>query len=120
MAVDVRVDRDVVDVCLDGWDRVWAMKQRLELPVSRIRDARVDDRKTALADVRWRTWGTGLPGVVGAGHHRGRKARKQFVVVYRGDRLLVIDLEDSTFDRVVLQVVDPDAVAAAINSARSG
>ena len=120
MGVRVETSSEVLDVFVDGADRYWGFRSRLEIPMSRVTGARVVDADEAKADVTWRTGGLGFPGVALVGHFRGREARKQWWRVYRADRVVVIDLTpDSQFDRIVLQIDDPEAVADAVNGART-
>ncbi len=117
MSVKVGVESEAVDVHIDGMDKVWALRRRLELPLGRITSVRVDDATTLRADLRWRVAGTGLGRIASAGIFRGRDAKKQFWVAFKAPRLLAIELGGSIYDRVVLQVDDPDRIAHSIEQA---
>lgn len=124
MSISVLVSAGALDVRVGGWDRVWGLRSRIEVPLARVRDARVVDLAEVRGD-RWlRTGGLGVPGVASVGHFRGREAKRQWWRVYRAARVLVIELTpESHFDRIVLPLEDPDAVAARIREAlppRSG
>lgn len=120
MSVTVSCAADVLDIDVRGADRFWGVRSRLEIPLSRVTDARVLPTREAKADLWIRTGGLGMPGVAAVGHFRGRAAKKQWWRVYRAPEVLVIELApESTFDRVVLQVDDPAATAAEILRARS-
>jgi hypothetical protein len=120
VSVTVSCATDVLDVDVRGADRLWGLRSRLEIPLSRVTDARVLPTREAKADLWIRTGGLGVPGVAAVGHFRGRVAKKQWWRVYRAPEVLVIELApESTFDRVVLQVDDPAAIAAEILRARS-
>ena len=117
MSVRVEVGADVVDVHVEGIDRLWGLRSRLELPVSRITAARVLPANWARGDLRLRTGGLGIPGFAAVGHFRGSCAKNQWWRVYRADQVLVICLDpQSTFSRVVLELSDPELVAESINA----
>ena len=120
MAVSIEVSADALDISVDGLDQVWGFRKRIEVPLSRVVDARVVPAAEAKADGRWRSAGLGLPGVAAVGHFRGRGAPRQWWRVYRAEQVLVVDLDPSSaFDRLVLEVDDAEAVADRINAARS-
>jgi hypothetical protein len=62
MAISVEPNPSTLTVRLSGWDRVFALKGRLEIPLDRIVDVTVVDR----SDVGWPPWlrapGTFVPG----------------------------------------------------------
>jgi hypothetical protein len=60
--------------------------------------------------------GTGWPGVIALGTRRGSFG-KDFAAVSRDRPAVVLELDDAEFSRLVLCVADPDAAAAAVESA---
>ncbi len=121
MGVQVVATGEVLDVFVSGMDRIWGLRSRLEIPMSRVDGARVAPAAEAKAELSIRTGGLGVPGLALVGHFRGRTVKKQWWRVYRAEAVLIVELSaDSQFDRLVLQVDEPAAVAAAIEAARSG
>lgn len=119
MGVEVRVSSEAVDIEISGWDRVLGFRTRIEIPLARVRAARVVPDGEAKSDLWIRTGGTAVPGLAAVGFFRGRHHKRQWWRVYRSDQVLVIDLDPaSAFDRVVLEVDGPDAIAARINHKR--
>jgi hypothetical protein len=119
--MSVRVDTSpvAVDVRIGGMDRLWGFRKQIEVPLARVEEARVVPADEAKADLRLRTAGLGMPGLAAVGHFRGRERRRQWWRVYRGDRVVVIDLDPaSAFDRLVLEIEDPETTAALVNAAR--
>jgi hypothetical protein len=108
MSVDVYVHPDTVDITFGGLDRLWALKDRLILPMDEITSARVVSRQEAQADLGWRVGGTYWPGVVAAGHYtvKGRKGARQLWCVYRDDEVLSITTTRERPCKVVLQHPD--------------
>ncbi len=118
MNVRVEVGTEVVDVHVEGIDRLWGLRSRIELPVSRITAARVLPTSWAKGDLRLRAGGLGFPGLATVGHFRGRCAKKQWWRVYRAAEVLVICMDPkSSFSRVVLEVPNPEVVAESVNAA---
>lgn len=118
MTVRVEVSPVALDVFVEGADRFWGLRSRLEVPLGRVEGARVVQAGDARSDLRFRTGGLGVPGVATVGYHRGKEAVRQWWRVYRADRVVVIDLDDqSHFDRIVLEVDDPDVTASMIERA---
>lgn len=115
MSVEAIASADALDVFVGGADRIWGWRSRLEIPMGRVLDVRVVPTIEAKSDQWLRTLGLGIPKLAAVGHFRGRLAKKQWWRVYRAPRVVMIELAPaSQFDRIVLQVRDPDATAADI------
>jgi hypothetical protein len=113
MAVNVDVRDGEVDIRLDGWDALWALRQRLILPTSDIVSARVVPVEEAHAGRSWRLGGSLFPNVVTAGNFlfKGRPGARQFWSVYRDPDVLVIDTTLERPARIVLQHPDRNDLA---------
>ena len=103
-------------VNVTGVDKLLALKSRLEVPLEHV--AGVELRPEAA-----RTWwhgfrlpGTHIPGVVTAGsfYHSGEWV---FWDIHDSDKTLAIQLRDEHYTRLVIQVDDPEATAAALEAA---
>ena len=111
----LELSADALTVTLRGWERVWALRRRLIIPRGKIVQA---EWHSAPFEIRaWlRLAGTALPGVLAAGTFYGQ-GMKQFLYVrrQRGSRhatvanVLVLDLRDLFYRRVVLSCVEADA-----------
>ncbi len=102
-------------VHVEGMDRVWALKSQLTIPLVHVRAATVDP---VIADSRkgWRLPGVNIRGVIVAGtfHHDGDRV---FWDVHDGAKAVVIELADETYQRLVIEVDDPQATAEQITKA---
>jgi hypothetical protein len=104
---EVAIVGDRLRVRLSGWDRVWALKREIEVPLSQVRS--VEPAPPGLHPRGLRAPGSHLPGVITAGTYR-RRSGKEFWSVRSKSRAVVIDLaEGASYDRLVLQVPDPNA-----------
>jgi hypothetical protein len=110
------VTGDTLALHLSRKDEALALKRSFELPLSHVVGVRVEPRKAMEAERGIRAPGTGFPGKVALGTWRG-KGGKQFWYVHSGDRVLVLDLADEDYARLVLEVADPDAWASQIREA---
>ena len=110
----VEIVGDRLRVRLDGWDRVWAFKRELEVPLAHVRGV-----EPAPAEIRprgLRAPGSYWPGLIAAGTYR-RRAGKEFWSVRDRSRAVVVHVADDAYDRLVLQVPDPSATIAEIRRA---
>ena len=108
--VDVTIEGDDIVFEVEGWDKFWALKSRLKIPLAHVKGARVDDDA---AKGWWhgvRLWGADLPGVITAGTFY-RKGRVVFYDTHKPEHTIVVELEHEDYDRLILQVREPgDAV----------
>lgn len=114
----IGVEGDRLVVTLQGWEQVWALKQRIDVPLSAVRSVRVnDDQGLKPSGFRapgsyWPFW----PGKIMAGTYR-KRGSKQFWSVRDPMKAVVIDLEGADYARLVIQVPDAAATAAMLRNA---
>jgi hypothetical protein len=114
VAIDV-VDSSLV-VVMGGLDGIAGLRRRIRFPLTHVRSATIGRRVGS--NPGWCIAGTHLPGILTAGTFR-QQGRVAFWNVRRSKRPLVVDLEGADYDRLVVEVPDPDAAVAAIRSAIS-
>ncbi|MDQ1712964.1 MAG: hypothetical protein QOE45_2414 [Frankiaceae bacterium] len=116
MAVRLEIDASEVVVTLTGLDVLWAWKRRLRIAFPQVGSARAVSRAETRR-LRWRLWGSNLPGVLVAGRFWSR-GRNEFWCVHSARTLLEVACPSGTpYDLVYLQVDDPESVAARIGAA---
>lgn len=115
----VEVGADAVTVTMQGAMPVFALRRRLRLRLDDISTAHADDfARNLLGGFRV---GTAFPRVMYAGwFHRGSRGW-DFFAVYRARTALVLDLVAGRrrFRRVIVEVADHRAAAAAIEAAKA-
>ena len=113
MGVIVRVEGDRIVVELDGWDRLLAVKGRLDIPLSAVSSIEAKSREEIQRlPGRWlRLPGTYVPSMVHHGSY-GRRPNRDFWALFRQQRVLVLWLDGWAYQRIVLGMDDPDGVAA--------
>ncbi|NXY94129.1 hypothetical protein HYE82_06910 [Streptomyces sp. BR123] len=111
----ITVENTALIVTVEGLDKLWALKSRLEIPLANVRGATHDpgiirDRKGVRAP------GTHLPGVITAGtwHHEGERI---FWDVRNPEKAIVIELADVRYTRLIVEVDNPRAVVTLIEQA---
>lgn len=117
--VNVTLNGDRIRFEVEGWDKLWALKSYLEIPVAHIRAARIDP----VAALGW--WkgfklpGTNIPGILAAGTFiQGDGA--VFYDVHDTDNTIVLDLDHEHYKRLVIEVENPPETLAMIERARAG
>lgn len=98
---------------LTGARRAFGRWRPLAVPLAAVRAVRVDPAAArAFPGARWGV-ATNIPGVVNIGSFR-RGGRRDFWDVADPDRAIVVELDGARYDRLLLEVDDPEAAAAAI------
>ena len=114
---DVELTEDALIIHVRGMDRVFALKSRLEIPLSHVVGADVDPELGQPPPWKsLRLTATQIPWVVTAGtfYHEGERV---FWDVHDPEKVVVIRLSDERYVRLVVGVEDPPATAKAIQGA---
>jgi len=103
----------IIDV--QGLDKLWTLKSQLTIPMAHVRGATADP-SIASESKGWRGPGANIPGVIVAGtfHQEGKRV---FWDVHNKDKAVVIELEDDSYQRLVIEVDDPRATVELIEHA---
>ena len=111
----VEVAGEQLTVQLEGMDKLWTFKSRLEIPLAHVTDAGADP-EVVRGWKGWRGPGAQVPEVIVAGtfHHEGDRV---FWDVHDPAKAVVIHLADDRYARLVIGVDDPAATVAAIRHA---
>lgn len=114
----VTVDGESLEVTIEGLDKLLTFHSHLRVPLDRV--AGVAMETDVLAEhAGLKAPGARIPGVIRAGTFYKDGARV-FWDVHHGDRAVVIDLVDQSYDRLVVEVDDPDATVRLLTRALDG
>jgi len=113
---EVRISDGFVKVRIRGMNRIWALSGGVSFPASAVTSVWVEEGP--LQPRGWRMPGTAGFGVIEGTYVEG--SRREFWAVGRGKSLVVIELSDQPFVRVVVQVSDPEATVEALRLAVFG
>jgi hypothetical protein len=124
--VTVTVEGDHVRFEVEGWDKLWALRSRLEIPLQHILAVRADPEPARGWWHGLRLPGTEIPGLLTAGSFYQSEGFV-FFDVHDPERTVVIDLDHEHYKRLVIEVEDPNdavrtlrAAMATVPSARHG
>lgn len=114
--VVVSVDGDRVRFEVQGWDKLWALTSRLEIPLAHIQSVRHDPEPARGWWHGLRLPGTQIPGVLTAGTFYQLDGAV-FYDVHDPERTIVLELDHEHYTRLVIEVDDPGATVALLQSA---
>ncbi len=111
----ISIDARELIVHVQGLDKLWALKSQLTIPLAHVRGATVDPG-IANEPKGLRGPGAHVPGVIVAGtfHQDGQRV---FWDVHDSAKAVVIELDDDTYQRLVIEVPDPRATVEHIERA---
>jgi hypothetical protein len=111
----VHIEDGMLVVEIEGLDKLWALKSRLEIPLVNVRGATADPG-IVKEPKGVRAPGAHVPGVVTAGtfHIEGERV---FWDVHDPTKAVVIELADERYARLVIQVADPDDTVTQVEHA---
>jgi hypothetical protein len=113
-AVNVAEGKLILEV--EGWDKLWSLRSRLEIPLEHVAGVYSDPE---IARGVWhglRIGGTSVPGVITAGtfYQHGEWI---FWDVHHPENTIVFDLHDEHYKKLVIEVADPAEAVGRIQSA---
>ncbi|RKE22573.1 hypothetical protein [Streptomyces sp. TLI_171] len=100
---------------IEGLDKLWAIRSRIEIPLGNVRGATADPGVGA-EPKGVRVGGTQWPGVITAGRFR-RDGELVFWDVKNPAKAVVIELADERYARLIVEVDDPRAAVALVEQA---
>lgn len=113
--VTVTISNENLRVEIGPLEAIQALQGSFSIPLSRVRGA-THDQNYISAGLGLRSPGTGLPGMVARGTFR-KIGEKTLALWRRGQEIVVIELENSKWDRLVIGCEDAKTLSNLINSA---
>ena len=110
---DVEYTGDTLVVHVKGWDKIWALKSRLEIPREHVIGAGPVGEEAR----QWKGWrmpGTQIPGVMTASTFI-KEGGRVFWDLHDADRAIAIRLRDDQYRELIVEVADPTATIDLIN-----
>ena len=115
--VDITLDGDRVRFEVQGWDKLWALKSELSIPLSHVRGVRIDPEAARGWFHGLRVPGTDIPHVITAGTFY-QKDGWVFFDVHDPEKTIVLDLDHEHYKRMVIEVADPPAAVKLLEGAQ--
>jgi hypothetical protein len=104
--VEVSIEGTNAVFTVQGWDKLWALRSRLEIPLAHIYDIHTD----ASPKMGWfqglKVLGADFPNVFRAGTFY-QDGGWVFWDVRHTDKVIVVQLHDERFQKLVIEVADP-------------
>jgi hypothetical protein len=101
-----------------GWDKLWACKSRLDIPLANVSGVRLVDDMPRFGSRGIRCPGTHLPGVIIAGSYY-RNGQWAFWDVHNVKRVIAVELRNESYTTLYLETEDPEASSGLIRKAIS-
>ena len=114
--VNVVVQGGRVRFEVEGWDKLWALKSQLEIPLAHVRAVRADPEPARGWWHGLRLPGTQIPGLLTAGSFY-QSDGFVFYDVHDPERTVVIDLDHEHYQRLVIEVASPPEVVEMLRAA---
>ena len=106
--VEITIESNSAVFEVRGWDKVWSLRSRLEIPLSHIVDVYID-REPAMGWFQGlKMGGTDIPNIFRAGTFY-QEGEWVFWDVRHPEKTIVVDLSHETYKKLIIEVADPDA-----------
>src|SRR3954454_8102539 len=114
--VDININGDTAIFEVKSWDKLWAFKSRLEIPVAHIRTAYQDQNCVINWFDSFKIVGTSLPYIFRAGtfYQHGDLV---FWDVHNVQNTIVVELDHEHFAKLIIEVADPVSTISLLNHA---
>src|SRR5215471_4899182 len=111
--VTVLADRVVFEV--EGLDRLWALRSRVEIPVTHITGAEFDPTQVGKWWHGWKVLGADMPGLFAAGtfYYHGELV---FWDVHNTTHAIIVSLDHERYKKLIVEVEDPVDVVGRIRA----
>jgi hypothetical protein len=116
LMVDITVHGDRVVFEVEGLDRLWALRSRLEIPLAHVIDVEINAEQVG----RWwhglKLLGTDVPGVFAAGtfYYHGELV---FWDVRDPANTIIVTLDHERYKKLMVEVVDPAGTVSRLRGA---
>jgi hypothetical protein len=112
--ITIQADKTFFEV--EGWDKLWSLRSRLEIPLVHIKGAHVDPHPAMGWFQGLKLAGSDIPNIFRAGTFY-QDGNMVFWDVHHPEKTIVVDLEHERYARLIIEVEDPAAAVRVLNSA---
>ena len=115
--VKVSVDGERVIFEVEGLDRLWALKSRIEVPLAHVTNVEFDPEQVGRWWHGWKLVGAEMPGLFAMGtfHYHGELV---FWDVRDPAQTVIVSLDHERYKKLIIEVEQPAQLAARLNAAR--
>jgi hypothetical protein len=117
--VDVSLQGDRVVFDVEGIDKLWALRSRLQIPLAHVAAVESDPSQVGMWWHGIRLLGTNVPGIFSAGtfYYHGEMV---FWDVHDPAQTIIVSLVHERYKKLILEVADPAATIAELRAALKG
>ena len=114
VTVTVANDRVVFEV--EGMHQLWALRSRVEIPLTHITNVEFDPSQVGTWWHGWKVMGTDVPGLFAAGtfYYHGELV---FWDVHDPSKAVIVSLDHERYKKLIVEVEDPEDVVRRIRAA---
>jgi len=112
--VEISIQDDRIAFEIEGWDNLWSLRSRLEIPLAHITGASADPHPAMGWFEGLKLAGTDIPNIFRAGTYY-QDGGFVFWDVRHPAKTIVIDLTHEHYAKLVIEVADPNAAVDLIN-----
>ncbi|MBM3330879.1 hypothetical protein FJY68_03385 [candidate division WOR-3 bacterium] len=114
--VEIRIEGDKAVFEVQGWDKLWSLRSRLDIPLTNIKSATFDPAPAMGWFKNLKLVGTGIPNFFLAGTFI-QNGNLVFWDVRRPERTVAIELAHEWLAKLIIEVADPKAAVELIDGA---
>ena len=103
---------------VEGWDKLWSLRSRLEIPLAHIKGVRVDPKPAMGWFDGLKLGGTAIPHIFKAGTFY-QQGDLVFWDVRNPDKTIVVELDHERFAKLIIEVDNPHAAVSLLTHALS-
>lgn len=116
--VEVKVSGDKVIFEVVGWDKLWSLRSRLEIPLAHIKGVHADPKPAMGWFDGFKLAGAAIPHIFRAGTFY-QEGNLVFWDVRNPEETIVIELEHEHFAKLIIEVAEPNAAVSLLENAIS-
>jgi len=114
--VDITIKDNALILEVEGLDKLWSLKSRLEIPLAHVTGVRADAENIGEWWRGVKLPGARIPGVIKAGTFY-QNGQRIFWDIKHPENGIVIELTDDRYKELIVEVTDPDQAVAQIQAA---
>lgn len=112
----VSISGTALHVTIGWFEAIRSLRGSFDVPLDKVRGATEDPKYLGINEVGLRSPGAGIPGLVADGTFR-KNGQRILSLWRRGQEIVVIELADSKWDRLVIGCDDAKKLVGIINKA---
>jgi hypothetical protein len=114
--ITIQIESETATFEVQGWDKLWSLRSRLEIPLCNIKGAHVDQTPAMGWFQGLKLIGADFPNLFRAGTFY-QEGELVFWDVRHPEQTIVIELSHEHFQKLIVEVSDPHASVEMINNA---